>query len=290
MSRPWPHPYKDAAKVIHVIGDSHVTGAIAVNRFQKVINDVLGGSMLPAAPTASLHVGDVTDPGSVAEDAQAKAFLDQLPWPYFVNYGEHDNFSGNRAAGDAEYLADWNLPARVHSTDYGWFRAIALPPDPLQAEIDAAGAFAASSSLPCVLVSHRPIRGSLPGGTSPTYGTQPNTTNAGLYNSTDVAYQAMLNAQPNIKVVVCGHSHSAVDAPGNASLVSVGSRSVIQVNAGAIAYTNTSKGATSDYLPTAYIIWHDAAQTVEIRFREHGAGVWIMGPNLQKAITLGIPA
>jgi 3',5'-cyclic-AMP phosphodiesterase len=289
MPRTWPQPYVDNSKVIQVIGDTHVTGQIAAGRFQKAINDMLGGSMLPT-PSAALHVGDITDPGNTTEDAQAKAFLDQLPWPYFVNYGEHDNFQGNRAAGDAEYLASWNLPARAHSNDYGWFRAIALPPDPPQAEIDAAGAFAASSSLPCVLVSHRPIRGSLPGGTSPTYGTQPNTTNAGLYNSTDVAYQAMLNAQPNIKVVVCGHSHSAVDAPGNASLISVGARSVIQVNAGALAYTNTSKGATSDYLPGAYLVWRANLNAVDVWFREHGCGVWISGPGNTKVTTIAIPA
>lgn len=283
MGRPWPHPYQGRSKVIQVIGDTHV-GWMATGRFQKAIDDA---KALGLTPTAALMVGDIVEDGLDAQDAAAKPFFDQLPWPYFLSYGEHDGLNAGRP--DSSYLTNWSLPSKTHYADFGWFRAIACPTHPTQAELDTIQATAAATGLPCVLVSHRPIRGSLPGGTSPTYGVQPNTNNTGLYNPLDDEYKAMLNASPNIKVIVCGHTHGALDAAGNASLINVGTRSVIQVNAGAYAYTNTSKGATSDYIPGVYLFWRDSLRSVEIRFREHGGGVWVLGPNSQKVITLPIP-
>lgn len=286
MARTWPHPYQGRSKVIQVIGDMHA-GWSWNGRFQKAVNDAKTGSLLPGTPTAALMVGDITEDATDAEDAVAKNYLDQLPWPYFVSYGEHDGLNTGRA--DSVYLTNWGLPSKTHYADFGWFRAIACPTHPTQAELDSIQATAAATGLPCVLVSHRPIRGSLPGGTSAAYGVQPNTNNVGLYNPLDTEYKAMLNASPNIKVIVCGHTHSAMDAPGMAVLVNVGTRNVIQVNAGAYAYTNTSKGATTDYIPGVYLIWRDSIKSVEVRFREHGAGVWILGPGLQKVVTLPIP-
>lgn len=279
MARRWPLPLE--GRTFHVIGDMHV-GATAQHRLDKAFYDMVSGSVLPPV-VGSIQVGDVVDDGLASEDTVAAALFAQLPWPWLNAQGEHDVWNGVRT--DAQWAAAWGRPGRVYAQDLSdLVTVVTCPPGPTTGELSAIATLATAAVLPVVLVAHRPIKGSI-GSPSSTFGNQPDTNAAGVYTTPNIEYRAMLDSTPAIKLIVCGHTHNAMDAPNLMARQNVGSRDIAQINAGALAYTNVSKGSMSDPLPSLYVTW--LSSSVEIRVREHGSGVWL-APAGQKLTTLSL--
>lgn len=289
MPRPWPLPL-DTAPVIQLIGDCH-EGLTPANstpsyRLTKAFADMTAGSMR-LTPDVALHVGDMTQNGNAAEAALIKPRLDALPWPYITSFGEHDNF--NAEWTDADMLAAWGRTALVEAFDVGFATVITVPPGPTAPEVALIGTLAAAAPGPVILLSHRPLRSTF-GRPSPTRNGQPDNANdQGYYvggsPAVEASVRAVIDAQPKIKLVCSGHLHSAPDVPpaglANAA-VNTGTRTIAQVNASALAYVNTTVSGGSDPLLGVYLSWY--SDHVDVRLRDHGAGVWrLVDPTVPEA-------
>lgn len=284
MPRPWPTP-PSAVPLIQLIGDTHAgttTDSTKEFRLDKAFSDMATGKMV-GTPNVALHVGDMTQNGNATEAGMIKPRLDALPWDYVHSFGEHDNF--NAEWTDAQMLTFWGRTALIEAFDLDFATVITIPPGPTLAEVALVGTLADAASGDVILLSHRPLKASY-GSPSPTRGIQPpNATDQGYYvggsPTVEAAVRAVIDSRPQIKLICSGHLHSAPDVPADGlanKTVNTGTRLIAQVNASALAYVNSSFSAGADPLFGVYLSWYD--DHMDVRLRNHGAGVWQSGIDL----------
>lgn len=277
------------ANTLHIIGDIHF-GGNPVARTDKVAADIAK----VGAPVAHIFAGDLTQNGVAAEDASALAWMGGLPSPYKLCIGNHDIF--DRVRTGAQASAALGMPAQNFSYDPGGAcpRVIVVNPDELATgdngkitltanTLTWLDAELAAATKDCMIVSHCPLKGTVVGGTTLYYDSS---SEVNFWTDPDADIRTILNNRSRAKLWVAGHSHSPREQPGFLKTESVGSRSILSINASSPWYTGRVIVATA---PICSLYFTFAPGKVDVRVRDHGAGVWV-AVNGSRVTTLTVPA
>jgi hypothetical protein len=268
--RTWPSPAPE--RTVHVIGDVHV-GATPPVRLESVLAD-LGTRYVPR-PVLHLQIGDMTEHGLAAEDTRALAWLGRLPAEHRTILGNHDILDDRRTP--AQWARVYGNPAPSYRIDLSFVRILVVAPD-RDADASAAGLLSpatlawldaelGSASGDCWIACHWPLRATVTGDTRRVF----SSVEPFFHAKPDADLRALLARHPTATAWISGHTHSPLDAPGLVSRLVLGGRGVACVNASAIAYTGRTREWTD---PLASIFLTHRPGTIEVRFRDHGAGVW----------------
>jgi hypothetical protein len=290
MPRSWPYP-PARFPTLHLIGDVHaaVSGLPVyphTQRRDKVAADVL---QIPQ-PLARVQVGDITNDGTAAQDALAIAFMNSLGGQWYTALGNHDIEQNARTA--AAWATAYGLASKNYTADLGFAKLIFVGPDAIGANMTLAAATLtfltdelANAGKDCFVISHAPLYNTVVGSTTGP-GAVWSSTEAFFYIYPDADIRAILNAQPNAKAFISGHTHSTIDTPGFIKSESVGTRNIICINCSATFYT----GRTFEwYDPLITLFLPHTGSNLEIRFRNHGAGIWD-AIGVSRVVTMPIPA
>lgn len=281
-----------ADRSVHFIGDLH-HGMVPPARMEKVIADIESSMGLAAH---RVLLGDITDNGLSGERTLALAWLARMPAPWSAVAGNHDLFNQSIA----QFAATYGQP-KTQAIDTAGLRLLHVAPDVLTglptdgttmtlapATLTWLDEQLAAADRDCVIVTHAPLANSVVG---------PQTGDAGsvaVYSSAqpefacqpDAAILAILDARPRAKMWVSGHTHSPLNAPDLIKTHSVGSRSIITLNASSPFYTN--RGDRYEHVISGLVVTY-LDTSFEIRVRDHGAGIW-RGVGAERVSTVAVPA
>lgn len=277
MAREWPIPPNDST--IQLIGDTHFGGWPAA-RYTKMMDDM--GHALVGRVTAHVQVGDVTNNGLEAEDDLAIAWLDQLPGPWHVVIGAHD-VEGNIRTG-AEWAAAYGLESQNYVQDFGFARMIVIgaPTDTNvmpQATLDFLDESLNASSDPAMIACHFPLYDTVTGDVGDNY----SSLESAFHCKPDTDIRTILADYPQAKAWLAGHTHSRITAPGFVKDEDIGGRTLVSVNASSPWYQGRSTAAKHTPIESVFVTYLD--DRIEVRYRNHGAGVWT-GPEGVRVTTV----
>lgn len=306
MRTNWPAPLSPASKASDAImlklwGDLH-HGGVAEGRTDKVLTDVLTGNV----PTPNYHIAvgdlvdavqiDANDLGHPNWDVRALKWLNSLNAPWYAALGNHDILTGTSSRDAPAAAAAFGLPAMNYTVDLGTVVLVFISPTTEQANnttcVYDATTLAwltttlAGISKDVILIVHAPLYNTVLGDSS-TYNTSTATGfwAAGAYLDADSsALTTIIAANANVKGYICGHTHSPLLATALTTTVTLGGRQVAHINCSALYYQKKSV-YWNDPLISPYLLYSPSANTFEVRWRDHGKGIWT-GPNGVKVTTL----
>lgn len=281
-TRPWPVP--PDGSTLHVMSDTHF-GLLTTRRKDKFGGDLLLDRMMPAV-AAHLHCGDFVQAPDTTQDTEGLAWASTYlgDAPLWIDIGNHDvdgTWGGTTRTG-AQAATALGMPGRDWTTDLGFARLISLGIENVSGgspQIDAASLtyldtqLAAAGTQPCWVTSHAPLYNTVGAG-GPT--TEYKSTDAGFYYPNDADIRAILADYPNAKAWISGHTHSPIEANNLISAETIGGHTVAAINASAIEYVEKVRDSNQP-IHSVYVTAVDDT-TIEVRFRNHGAGVW-SGPD-----------
>ena len=277
---------------MHFIGDVH-SGLCQPWRFDAVISD-FKRNRLPK-PLFHLQIGDNTDTGSTSpttEDATFQAFMARLP--VATKYWTAGNHDINSVRSIAQWCAANGYASQNNFYDLPLgapqFRLIVIAPDGLynilnpehysQAALDFLDAALGGTTLPCVVATHYPLWNTVLGDVN----VDNKSTDAQFWiysdahpsDSTDVLN--VLGRHSNMKLWVCGHTHSHLFVPGLMMKITTGVATFASLNISSMWYQGDRvsgiAGAPVHNCHTCFVTWYPSGK-VEARFRDHGAGQWV---------------
>lgn len=281
------------ANTLHLIGDLHA-GAISQSRRDSALADLL---TVPA-PAAYVQVGDLTEGALEAQDAIARAWLDSLPAPWFAAVGNHDLLAVR--SGDAAAAA-WGR-TRNQSVDLGFAQLIILGPAAMpggdnttivleQATLDFLDdELMANAAKPCLIVCHAPLyntvgqNGEFQSSLAPWFVVAQDIANA-TNGVRDQPIRDILAAHDNAKAWISGHTHNPITSPKLVMGVRCGTHTIAAINASALYYTGTTV-ESADPLNSLLMTLLD--DRIEVRFRDHKAGLWTTGPASSKTAVVDL--
>ena len=287
MARQWPFPPRQHP-TLHLIGDVHAGVNLVpppTNELKRAI--VTADVKKLPKPLARIQAGDIVD-SVAAQDGAAISWMKGLGGPWYTTLGNHDIWLDSRTS--AQWAAAYGLASKNYAVDLGFAKLIFVGHDGGYAYPLTLNATTrtwlndqlANAGKQCFIVCHEPLANTVVGDQTKVW----SSAEAGFQIYPDTEIRAILNAQPNAKAWISGHTHSPIDTPGFIKSESVGTRSIISINCSALLYT----GRTSE--------WHDPLITLfmtytgsnlEFRFRNHGAGIWdAVGGS--RVVTMPIPA
>jgi len=198
---------------LHQITDLHIRqpGHLAYGRLdtapylKRAIQTI---ARCPQPPTAVVLTGDLTDFGQAAEYEHLRTLLDDLPCPYYLLVGNHDDAEQLRSAFPGHsYLGD-SGPLQ-YSVPIGGLQLIALDTTVRghsHGELDAtrlewlALELEAVSHRPVVVAMHHPPFDTLIG----------HMDRIGLLKGREELAR-IITAHTHVERVICGHLHRAID-------------------------------------------------------------------------------
>jgi len=287
VSRLQPVPaYLASAVNLHLVSDVHCQeDSWARARIGKVLDDA---DRMVGRHTIDAHLvmGDLTNTALPAEASLWAAWRDGLASggaqrPVHAVLGNHDL---NQLTPD-QAAALLGLPAANYIQDVGDVRLIALaltvlpignsarmvvPPEAL-AFLDAQ---LGATTRPCLVLFHAPLAETVGVGdlatsfTSEEDWVKAHSDPAGG----DGVLRQILAAHPNAVAWISGHTHSPISTPGLVTTVDLGSHRIAAVNASGLWYTGRSIEAHDPLCGLLLSVLDE--HTFEVRFRDHGAGVW----------------
>lgn len=240
------------------------------------------GNVLVGRVTAHVQVGDVVNNGLSSEDTTALAWLNALPGDWHVVLGAHD-IEGNIRT-PAAWAAAYGLASQNYVVDLGFGRLIVIGPETAtntltQGVIDFLDASLDASDDPAFVACHYPLYDTVTGDVADNY----SSTESAFHAKPDATIRAVLADYPQAKAWLAGHTHSRITAPGFVKEESIGGRTVACVNASSPWYQGRSTAAK--HTPIESVFFTYLEDRVEIRYRNHGAGVWT-GPLGVKVTTV----
>lgn len=273
-SRPWPIP--DPERTFHLVGDVQgipYLGAKA-NRAEVTMHDMTNRTIPHLAYT--LQVGDFCSSGPDSFFPPTIEFMDTISrdGQWHATIGNHDKpipewepdlvRSADEAAAligmpNKNYVADLGYAVLIVFFIRAWGYSTEEAPDTawLAATLDQ------YPDRTCMVMVHPPLRQTI------------RTGGADMLATDDTAIRTVLDTRPQARLWLCGHTHSPLFDP-IVKPVSVGSRSILQVNASALLNQPFNiTNDTWDPLRSLYVTVHD--DRTEVRFRDHGAQQWIGG-------------
>jgi hypothetical protein len=260
-----------SASTLHLIGDLHY-GGLEPRKQSKLVADCA----TLATPVARLQLGDMTENGTSVQDAGVVALLDQLDGPWRPTVGNHDTWSG-RSGDDAG--AAWGY-GKNYVYDAGIAVVIFVGPDQCPngtayVELSATTLLWLDEQLttyrtrPCLVCCHAPLYDTVQQGFGST------SSDWQIHPRTEI--ETLLASHAGQKVAwISGHVHTPTTDPGIAVAKTYGSARVLAINSSAIHYVGTTSEFT-DPIRTLFLTFTRTG--VQVRFRDHGAGVWV--PNFE---------
>jgi hypothetical protein len=216
--------------------------------------------------------------------------MNSLGGKWYTALGNHDIEQNARTA--AAWAAAYGLASKNYTADLGFAKLIFVGPDSIGATMTLSAATLtfltnelANAGKHCFVICHAPLYNTVVGSTTGAGAVWSSTeTFFSVYPDADI--RAILNAQPNAKAFISGHTHSPLGAPGFIKSESVGTRNVICINCSATFYTGRTY---ENFDPIITLFLTHTGSNLEIRFRNHGAGVWdTLGGS--RVVTMPIPA
>jgi len=266
------------ARTVHGVGDLHA-GGIARIRAERVLDDA---TML-GTPALHLQIGDATEHGAPEEDRAALRWLSSLPGPYRTIVGNHD-ILGNRRT-PAQWARAYGYESKNYVVDLPFVRLIAVGPD-RTADGRRAGMLSALTRAwledqlaraagDCWIACHWPLQRTVMGNPKRHF----TSAMPAFYAKPDAEIRALLARHRNARAWLSGHTHSPLHAPGFVSRARLtGRRSILTVNFSALVGVGRSR-EPKDPLCSVYLTHRPG--TIEVRFRDHRAGVWrAVGPSV----------
>jgi hypothetical protein len=265
----------DWERTVHGVGDLHA-GAIRRARAERVLEDVaeLG------TPALHLQIGDATEHGTAEEDRAARRWLGRLPGPHRTVLGNHDILRGGRTP--TAWAAAYGYESKNYVVDLPFVRIVAVGPDGA-AEGWRAGVLSAATLAwldeqlagadgDCWVACHWPLFRSVLGNPRMLY----TSAMPSFHAKPDEEIRALLARRRNARAWLSGHTHSPLHAPGFVTRVRLPRRrSVLSVNFSALVGVG-KKREPADPLCSVYLTHRPG--TIEVRFRDHRAGVWEQWP------------
>lgn len=317
MSRRYlPVPaYLDSATNLHLISDPHCQPDVtARTRLDKVLADSRRMTGLSTID-ARMVLGDLMGSPEQANADIWHTWSDGLAeggLPVLGVVGNHDIYDP-RIPGPrdqkwvpSQAAAILGLPAPNYTMDLGDIRIIVLAPTDSQYdvrwpltlgpnELYFLDASLSSTTKPCVIAFHAPMSRTV-GGLETLVGfsswedwVKVNSNPAGG----DSELREILSAHTNAMAFLSGHTHSPLESPGLLSMVEFGSRNMVHINASGLWYTGRNNPAYAAHDPLCGLLMSVLDEhTIEVRFRDHGSGVWTVPPGGEyqgrKVVTLKV--
>jgi hypothetical protein len=261
----------DWSRTIHGIGDFHA-GFISRARRAAVLDDV---RTLPT-PAFHLQIGDATEHGKPKEDRVAQRWLGQLPGPYDTILGNHDVLHNDRTAG--EWARAYGHRSKNFTIDLPFVSVIAIGPNRNHpderagtlsgATLDFLERQLAGAQRDCWIACHWPLYRTVLGNPDKHFTSEM----PSFHAKPDVRIRELLARHPNAKAWLSGHTHSPLSVPGLITHAALPQgRSILAVNLSALVATGKTR-EPSDPLRSLYLT--HLPGKIEIRFRDHDAGVW----------------
>ncbi|HET9729563.1 MAG TPA: metallophosphoesterase [Acidimicrobiia bacterium] len=274
-TRTWPVPPVD--QTLHCIGDFHAEEILA-RRYDKIIED-LGHRLVPDVLT-HLQVGD-QGKARAQDDQVALGFLNRLPGQWYAVCGNHDIQNDSRTP--LEWAAAYGMPAANYSVDLGYAQLIVLAPDSFIHQESLAGALPfldaelkRVSPKPAYIAAHFPLYNTVLGDPTTDWTSLQGRPAAPFFATPDADIRSVIAANSNAKAWICGHTHSRTQTHGFVKAELIGNRVIAFINASSVFYVGHRHGGQSyaDPIQTLYITYQTNPERIEVRLRDHGAGVW----------------
>jgi hypothetical protein len=288
MPRSWPSP-PARFPTLQLIGDVHAgVNVLPPGTHERKRAIITADVQKLPKPLARIQVGDITDIGTTGEDQGARSWMYGLGGKWYTALGNHDLWLDVRTS--AQWAKAYGLVSKDYTVDFGAFRLIFVGQDGGYAAPFTLNATTrtwltnelANAGKHCLIVSHVPLANTVVGDVAKVW----SSAEASFQINPDADIRAILNAQPNAKAWISGHTHSPIDTSGFIKSESVGTRSIISINCSALLYT----GRTIEwYDPLITLFLTHTGSNLEIRFRNHGAGIWDALDG-SRVVTMPIPA
>jgi hypothetical protein len=289
VSRRQPVPaYLESAVNLHLVSDVHCQAdPTASLRIGKVLDDcdrMIGRQAIDA----HVVMGDLMDQPVQSEADLWRAWRGTLegnshPRDVYACLGNHDvwdgrtDFPGNPRWTPSLAATALGLPGASYTADLGEIKLIVLGMAEDQATqtwtltIDAAGLAFLDTELgnttkPCLVVFHGPLFETVDG--PPGWASY----EPYIHAHPDPPLRQILDAHPNAVAWLSGHTHAPIETPRAVGVVDLGSHKLATINVTGLWYTMLDV-QPHDPLRGMLLSVLDE-HTMEVRFRDHGAGVW----------------
>ena len=286
-------------RTIHFIGDTHLEQYTASDRAQQLVRwnkfaaDIAKSTV--GTPQRRIFVGDLIenfgDSDGRDRDALAKAAADALlpACDWEVVLGNHD-----LAGRAAEYRTADVWAALYGYSDQNWtltltdalndefVKLISIGTDTMDSVVDPPILISlatqnwlntelGNTTLPCLILCHAPLKDTVLG---------PGFDSSAAYfyvHSVDIAtddtlIRAILNANTNAKAWISGHTHSSITNIDFCKSENVGARSIAAISTSSLWYVTALPATWYDPIVSLFLTVLD--DRIEVRFRDHGAGIW----------------
>jgi len=249
---------------VRLIGDMHF-GFASRDRLAAVADDVA----TMGAPDAFLTTGDETHFGLQEEYDLAEAWFSRFKVPMHTVTGNHTFWNASsRTMEDAadlyrRFVIRWGQPMpfawEMAGVSFVGVGPTTMGVTPQEASLSVAEiahmgkVLSYEPTKPTVLVMHSPLQHTVLGddlGATCSYTSE----DTGFYQRNTAAILDVLGANPQVAMVISGHTHSPLHATGLYKMVSVGDRMVPHFNAMAVPFLRriTATGPTG---PQSLVTW-----------------------------------
>ena len=267
MTRPhWPLPPTE--RTLHVIGDIQTPSAAR----RAIVTDDMTRGAVPDLPHR-VTVGDFVN--SSTEGAPDSAYTPMVEFINSLGAGQWWSVVGNHDAHGRtpdESAELMGMPSANFVVDLGyvvlvcmWVRCsygaaqepgASIPTDTAWLATTLAGL----SGRTVAVVSHAPLWDPRP---------------VNSVSTENAALLSIVDANPCVKAWICGHTHVNIEHQGIVHSLDVGSRTIAHINGSALVYTDGSV-EWYDRLCSLFVTFN-ADDSIDVRFRDHGAHRWVGG-------------
>ncbi|MGY1618128.1 metallophosphoesterase family protein [Geodermatophilus sp. SYSU D00691] len=275
MTRLQPVPaYLEQAVNLHLVSDVHCqTTGVAMARAAKVVDDVQR-MVGRAAINARLVLGDLTQDALDLEAALWQTWRADLEGDVHAVLGNHDFTDTDPARSPDAMAVKLGLPAKNYMVDVGDVRVLCIGPSSQPdgrltlgpADLGWLDGVLAVTTRPCLIAFHAPLWETV-GGPPGWHSGEPT-----IHAWPHPEIRQLLSGHPNAIAWLSGHTHAPIETPGAITSVDVG-HSLAAVNCTGLWYTSPDHTEAHDPLRGLLLSVLDE-HTLEVRFRDHGAGVW----------------
>jgi len=303
-----PNPIPPEKNTVHLLGDIQTAlpqtfaTSMRPGRRAKLVDDFRNGR-LPVPDGGHWTTGDLIHRGQEVENLDARDILRQLAdntgqtvWPVIGNHDIYDN-----RQSPLQWARWWGLPAPSYTVDLGFVLMIVVGLGEQRNNPDGTpnrgGCFVDDTTLvwldhqlqaagkDCWIICHAPMRDTITG------------TDRGptviSYAQPDAPIAQVIADNPTAKAWISGHTHTPTGTPDAIVTKTINGRNMAHINASGLVNTALPGESINwdvdwlDRMDTLWVTYVDEHR-YEIRYRNHGAGVWNGPPTLNRVTVVSL--